>query len=81
MTEFSWLIEAPGQNYLGTQEIGLQSRFYWTNDAAKALRFCSKEQADGVMMAVRKLAPDLWDFALTLGEAFPREHGYLGDAP
>lgn len=80
MTDFAWLIEAPGQRYLGTQVIGHDPRFFWTPDAAKALRFMSYEQADGVAMAVRKLAPDLWGFALTLGEAWPREHGWIAVA-
>ena len=80
MTEFSWLVEAPGPRYLGTREIGHQTSFYWTADAVKAVRFFSREQADGVMMAVRELNPDLWAFARNLGEAWPREHGWI-DAP
>jgi hypothetical protein len=77
MNDFSWLIEAPGQNYLATREIGHDPRFFWTNDHAKAIRFISKEQADGVMMAVRQLAPELWAFAMNLGEARPVEHAWL----
>lgn len=80
MTQFIWLIEAPGQNYLGTREIGHFPQFYWTSDANKALRFMSKEQADGVMMAVRRLEPSLWAFAVNLGDAWPREHGWLYEA-
>jgi len=80
MTEFSWLVEAPGPRYLGTREISHQTSFYWTADAAKAVRFFSREQADGVMTAVRELNPDLFAFARNLGEAWPREHGWI-DAP
>ena len=75
--QFAWLIEAPGQRYLGAQTIDHQASFHWTADAQKALRFWSKEQADQTMMAVRRLHPDLWGFALTLGEAWPREHKWL----
>ena len=74
---FAWLIEAPGQNYLGTWEIGYAPRFRWTTDHGKALRFFSKEQAEGVMRAVRALDPDLWSFARNLGEARPVEHGWF----
>ena len=74
---FSWIIEAPGQNYLATREIAHQSEFFWTSDHARALRFISSQQADGVMMAVRLLAPRLWDFAAMLGEAKPVEHAWI----
>lgn len=76
-TAFAWVIEAPGQNYLGTREIGHHPEFYWTPDHAKATRFISKAQADGVMMAVRRMKPALWAFAANLGEARPVEHGWL----
>lgn len=74
---FGWLIEAPGARYLGTQEIGHDPRFFWTVDDAKALRFASKDAADGAMMAIRALAPELWAFAVNLGEARPTEHAWL----
>lgn len=80
MSDFAWLIEAPGARYLGTRDIGHYPEFYWTTDAAKATRFMSSIQADGVMMAVRRLAPELWAFAANLGEARPTEHGWLDDA-
>lgn len=80
MTDFAWLVEAPGQNYLGVREIGHHPEFYWTRDANKALRFWTKEQADLTAMAVRRMEPKLWGFAVTLGEAWPREHGWLPDA-
>lgn len=75
--EFAWLIEAPGQNYLCVQTIGTGNhRFAWTKDHAKALRFYSKAQAQAVHDAVRVLAPDLWAFAVNLGEAWPVEHSW-----
>ncbi len=80
MTAFAWLIEAPGPRYLGTREIGHRPEFHWFAEADKATRFFSKAQADGVAMAVRALNPDLWGFALTLGEAWPREHGFIDPA-
>lgn len=78
---FCWLIEAPGANYLSTWSIGGATRFRWASDPNKALRFYSREQADSVAMAVRALDPDLWGFAGTLGEAWPREHGWLPASP
>jgi hypothetical protein len=68
---FAWLIEAPGARYLGTREIGHDPRFFWTTEHSKALRFVSKDAADGAMMAIRALAPELWAFAANLGEARP----------
>jgi len=75
MSDFAWLIEAPGANYLA---VGKVRRFYWTTDANQALRFWSMEQADLTATAVRELNPDLWAFALTLGEAWPRQHAWFG---
>ena len=84
MNDFAWLVEAPGQNYLGVRQIAHYPEFFWTNDHTKALRFISKEQADGVMMAVRRMAPELWAFAVNLGDSWPREHAWIskqcGDA-
>ena len=76
-TGFCWLIEAPGQNYLGTRTIGHHPDFYWTREPEKAVRLFSEAQADGVMMAVRQAFPSLWAFAVNLGEARPVEHGWL----
>lgn len=76
MTDFAWLIEAPGQNYLATREIGHHPEFFWSRDHARAVRFISAEQAYGVMMAVRRMEPALWAFAANLGEARPVEHGW-----
>lgn len=67
--EVAWLIEAPGQNYLGVSTLGGEHRFHWTKDHAKALRFWTRMQADDVMMAVRALNPGLFAFAVNLGEA------------
>lgn len=78
MSDFAWLIEAPGPNYLGVWQLGHNPpQFRWTSDANKALRFWSKEQADLTAGAVRALQPALWAFAGTLGEAWPREHVWL----
>jgi hypothetical protein len=74
---FAWLIEAPGARYLGTREIGHDPRFFWTIEHSKALRFVSKDAADGAMMAIRALAPELWAFAVNLGEARPTEHAWV----
>jgi hypothetical protein len=77
MTDFAWLIEAPGARYLAVRQLSSNKPdFTWTPDANKALRFWSKEQADLASGAIRALNPDLWGFALTLGEAWPREHGF-----
>ena len=77
MTDFAWLIEAPGPMYLRTRTIGHHPDFGWTHEANEALRFISKDQADGVMMAVRRMEPALFAFESTLGNAWPREHGWL----
>ena len=77
MTAFAWLIEAPGQRYLGTRDIGHYPDFYWTPNANRATRFYSSAQADGVMMAVRRMDPKLFAFAANLGEARPVEHGWI----
>lgn len=76
MTDFAWLIEAPGQNYLAVRVIAKVSEFHWSKDHNKALRFYNHDQADAVMMAVRNLEKELFGFALTLGEARPIEHGW-----
>jgi hypothetical protein len=77
---FTWLVEAPGQKYLAARQIPLsREEFHWTSDHNAALRFVSREQADMTMMAVRQLAPHLFGFAVTLGEARAVEHGWLVD--
>lgn len=78
MSNFAWLIEAPGPRYLSVRQLSSNPPdFFWTTHADKALRFWSKEQADLTASGVRALKPDLWGFALTLGEAWPREHGWI----
>lgn len=80
MRDFCWLIEAPGANYLSVRQLSTNpADFVWTSDAAKALRFWSREQADLAAGAIRALHPELWGFALTLGEAWPREHAFIGN--
>ena len=77
MTDFAWLIEAPGTNYLGAREIGHLYDFYWTKDHNAALRFFNAKQADMVMMVAKRLCPELFAFAVNLGEARPVEHGWF----
>ncbi len=76
-TEFAWLIEAPGLRYLRTRNIGDHPEFVWTTDHSKALRLFSKDQADGVMMAVRQMVPNLFNFEHTLGNARPVQHAWI----
>lgn len=78
MTDFSWLIEAPGPHYLGTRKIG-RHEFFWTDNPSQATRFMSAPQADGVMMAVRELNPDMFAFSVNLRDAKPVEHGWASD--
>ena len=42
-----------------------------------AIRFYDAVQADGVMMALRRMDPDLFGFARTLGDARPVEHSWM----
>jgi hypothetical protein len=79
-TDFAWLGEAPGQRYLAARVIGYFPEFHWTLDPNKALRFYSEKQCADTMAVVRRLEPSLWDFARTLGEAWPRQHGWIGKA-
>ncbi len=76
MNDFAWLIEAPGQNYLGARKLS-KYEFYWTKDHLKALRFYNQEQADLTMMAVRESEPELFAFAVNLGDATPVEHAWV----
>lgn len=77
MADFRWLIEAPGQRYLAPRHVGGYD-FHWTQDHNEALAFRDEGQADGTMMAIRQLAPALFDFERTLGNAKAVEHGWLG---
>jgi hypothetical protein len=73
---FAWLIEAPGQNYLRAVRIG-RDEFRWTKDRDEAIRFFNENQADQTMMVLRKLAPALFGFEATLGDAKATEHGWV----
>lgn len=78
MTQFCWLIEAPGPSYLTAEDWRQTRKFAWTTAPQLALRFHSEEQADNIMMAVRSLAPELFAFAVCLGiDAKPVEHGFM----
>jgi hypothetical protein len=83
-TDFSWLIEAPGQRYLAVQRLHMSDNFEWTADHDKALAFRSRDQADALMMAVRQMDRQingfdkgLFAFEATLGNAVPVEHGWM----
>jgi hypothetical protein len=46
MTDFAWLIEAPGPRYLAVRQISSNKPdFCWKSDPALALRFHSQLQA------------------------------------
>lgn len=82
MTDFAWLIEAPGPMYMTVKEIGHVHRFEWVDDPNGAIRFFNRPHADAVMMAVRESEPELFAFARNLREARPVEHGFiLADEP
>ena len=83
MTDFRWLIEAPGQRYLAVQRLKVSNNFEWTTDHNKALTFRSQDQADATMMAVRQMDRQingfdkgLFAFEASLGNAKPVEHGW-----
>lgn len=85
MSDFRWLIEAPGPRYLGVQRLSMMDNFEWTSDHDKALAFRSKDQADALMMAVRQMDRQingfdkgLFGFEASLGNAKAVEHGWLG---
>lgn len=88
MSDFRWLIEAPGQRYLAVQRLTTSDNFEWTTDHNRALAFRSEEQADAVMMAVRQMDRQicgsdkhrLFGFEATLGNAWAREHGWVDAA-
>lgn len=82
MSDFRWLIEAPGQRYLAVQRIS--DDFNWTTDHNEALAFRSQDQADALMMAVRQMDRringfdrGLFAFEATLGDARPVEHCWM----
>lgn len=83
MTQFAWLIEAPGPRYLRARKISTSYDFHWSSDPSsdKTLRFCSELQADFTMMALREMNPELFAFGATLGDAKVVEHGWLETPP
>ena len=78
MTDFRWLIEAPGQRYLAVQRLRMSDSFHWSSDHDQAICFKSEEQADATMMAIRGIAPHLFEFERTIGNAKAFEHGWMG---
>lgn len=80
MTDFAWLIEAPGPYYLEARELGHMYDFHWTRDPNRALRFHSEKQADATMMALRTTQPALFGFAKNLTDPRAIEHGWLDPA-
>lgn len=77
MSDFRWLIEAPGLRYLSVRKLAGHD-FHWTRDHDAALCFKDQQQADYTLMALRQLAPPLFDFEKTLGNASAVEHGWVG---
>lgn len=87
MSDFRWLIEAPGPRYLAVQRLRMSDTFEWTADHNRALAFRSEEQADALMMAIRQMDRQqndfdkgLFGFEHTLGNAKAVEHGWMADA-
>lgn len=83
MSDFRWLVEAPGQRYLAVQRLSMSNNFEWTSDHNRALAFRSEDQADALMMAVRQMdrqfqQGQLFAFEATLGDAKAVEHGWMG---
>lgn len=87
MSDFRWLIEAPGPRYLAVQQLSNSHNFEWTSDHNKALAFRSEEQADALMMAVRQMdrqmtgygREGLFSFEQTIGNAKAVEHGWMAN--
>lgn len=82
MSDFRWLIEAPGVRYLAVQRLNMSDNFKWTADHNEALAFRSEDQADALMMAVRQWdrqyrQGELFGFESTLGNAKAVEHGWM----
>lgn len=75
--DFRWLIEAPGQRYLGVREMSCRHDFIWTQDHNNALAFRSEKQADQMMSALRDMDRKLFGFDETLGPARAIEHGWM----
>lgn len=91
MSDFRWLIEAPGQKYLAVQRLDASANFEWTADHNKALAFRAKVQADDLMAALRQMDRHhdsyerngklswgkLFAFEPTLGNAKTVEHAWV----
>jgi hypothetical protein len=81
MSDFRWLIEAPGPKYLGVRNLRSFSDFIWTPYHNAALQFRTEEQAEGLRKALRTNATvhktGLFDFEGTLGPAKAVEHGWM----
>lgn len=74
-TEYAWLIETDGPHYVYNDTLGGGSRFGWTKDAAKAIRFAREGDANDAMYALRETLPRLFDFP-THQAARAVEHGW-----
>ena len=74
MTMTVWLVEAPGPHYLGVRNLVNGSDFFWTRDRDKAIPFITQKQADSVMMGVRTLNKDIFNFAKVLSDPKPTSH-------
>lgn len=74
MTEYSWLIEAPGLYYL---EVTKDGYFGWTLDPHRALRLHSSAQANAFIAGMMKAKPELFVFARLLSDAKAIEHGFM----
>lgn len=84
MSDFRWLIEAPGARYLAVQRLNMSDNFEWTIDHDRAIAFRTQDQADATMMAIRQMDRQingfdkgLFAFEATLGNARAVEHGWL----
>ena len=75
MTQFAWLIEAPGRKYLTVRNKG-RFYFYWTDDPYRAIRFVDKYQCEFVASAIKELSPDLFTFEPLPGVVRVVEHGF-----
>lgn len=78
VSEFSWLIEAPGPCYLATggDRIG-HMHFRWVDDACTAIRFATQEQAENVFLTLRDMKRELFTSPFTR-EPRAVEHGFIG---
>ena len=58
MSDFRWLIEAPGPRYLAVQRLRMSDSFEWTTDHDKALAFRSQDQADALRVEIEAVGAD-----------------------